>query len=627
MENGNRILQASGGHTIIVVGGGLISNKMFNIMAMLLTSPDFFGPYNISKLVINENEPEGKFGHHIAETGEIEINLQRHFDAACKNIQKEDDINSKYLSFRANLWYDLIFTLIHEGGHVLIWQDDSEEAKNRRLTEEGKKEIENDCNQLAKQTLMDLFRDYDCEPATIAEEPYFGARFMQFFIQNIKDKDTDWAIRQSIMIDSDFIHYDEDANDGVKTMKEWMRMCTEGELYDHENWEKDGEAIPNAAVNPAVMVASAEEAPEAPVETEATQTKEEALLPMVQEQPTQPKVETPTDTAPQTISNDPFAQAEDTAVMREITNSTGHLGGDDIGEGGEKGIEGYVQAEMQTTPMVAPVEQKVEEPVITKCANCQNDVPAKAQFCMFCGAKMGQTTACIFGKETVNLNAFPGPGSQAVADTSQQFVGGPNTAPAPTGVAGGGQRLYPQQTLRTNLPNHNMSLMEMRSILEEVFRRMHEHVFTKCGFQVCGAGTGANTGFNPSFAGNVLQPIPIGDIPGADKLIIGFDKKNQQTNRIMKNTAITDGTIAGWNTYKDKLPCYAIYINNNGTECRRQFMVQNPFKIPDGGTDYTATAKRAQQGHQISFVWDGADGLPRRRYLYKIENGVAEWLI
>ena len=582
MEESSRILQASAGHTVTVVGGNLISNKMFNIMAMVLTSPDFFGPFSINKVIISGNEPEGKFGHHYVGKGEITINLQKHFDSACKSIQKEDDVNAKYLSFRANLWYDLLFTLIHEGGHVLIWEDDTEGTKRRKLTEEGRKEIEEDCNRLAKETIMDLFRDYDCEPATIAEEPYFAARFMQFFIQNIQGGESDWAVRQSIMIDSDFVHYDENANMGVKTMKEWIRMCTEGEVYNHENWEKKGQSIPNAAVNPAVMVAGAAETP---VETKELQTKQEAPLPMVQEETqvaTQPEVATQPVEIPQTPTTNPFAQASDDVVMKEILASEGHVGSVDIGEGGEESMEGYVQAELQSAPVVKQkVEHKVEEPVITKCSNCQNDLPAKAQFCMFCGAKVDQTTVCVFDKENVNLNAFPGPGSQAVASTATQFVGGPTT-PAQTGGAGGAQQSFPRQILRTNLPNHNMNLMQMRGILAEVFNRIHNHVFTKCGFQVCGAGTGASQGYNPNFVGNVQEPIAIGDIPGADKLIIGCDKKNSQTGRIMKNSAITDGTISGWVTKNAQIPAYAIYINNNGMECRRQWMVQNPIQNTAG---------------------------------------------
>ena len=627
MEENNRILQASAGHAIIVVGGNLISDKMFNIISMALTSPDLFGPYTINKITFSENQPEGKFGQYSVEEGEIIINLQRHFDAACKSIQQEEDVIAKNLSFRANLWYDLLFTIIHEATHAVAWAVDADSVKEKRATEQGKKDLEDDCNELAKETLVDLFRDYDCEPATIAEEPFFGARFMQFFIQNIKDKDADWAIRQSIMIDSDFIHYDENVNAGLKTMKEWLRLTIPEEDAKHENWDKKGEMVPNAVVNPAVMVVGAETAEEQAVTT-AVQTKEEAPLPMVQEQ----KVEAqPTPLAeehsPKPIINDPFAQASDDAVMNEIANSVGHIGTGDLGEGAEESFEGYAQAEMQTqvAEEVKPVEHKVEEPVITKCSNCQNDLPAKAQFCMFCGAKVGQTTACVFGKENVNLNAFPGPGSQAVADTATQFVGGPTTPAQTTGVTGQ-QQTFPKQVLRTNLANHNMSLVDMQRILEEVYRRMHEHVFSKCGFQVCGVGTGADKGFNPNFVGNVLEPIPIGDIPGANKLIIGFDKKNTQSGRLMKNTAITDGTISGWCTKDKNLPTYAIYINNNGTECRRQFMVQNPFKIQYGGSDYTAPAKRAQQGNQISWVWDGQDGLTRRVYLYKTENGVAEWL-
>jgi len=254
--------------------------------------------------------------------------------------------------------------------------------------------------------------------------------------------------------------------------------------------------------------------------------------------------------------------------------------------------------------------EMVDQSFCSKC-NKQNDIGAK--FCNACGTPLATTSQLPLFTPGQNVAKAP---EQVVAD---QFIGGgTQTAAQPTNP--------PKfvQAMRTGLPNISMDIGTMKNILGEVYNRMHSHIFEKCGFQVCGTDTGVATGFNPAMIGNILQPISIADIPRATELIIGYDKSDPATGKTIMKVSATDGLIAGKIAKTNQLPMYAIYINNNGTECKRLIMAQNPFKTNANG--YTAPAEKAQQGNKISWVWDGGDGKQYRTWFYKNENSIAKWL-
>jgi hypothetical protein len=269
-----------------------------------------------------------------------------------------------------------------------------------------------------------------------------------------------------------------------------------------------------------------------------------------------------------------------------------------------------------------PIVEPKPEPVANTCVACNTVQPEGAKFCNNCGNTMAplKTGTADFIQKL--------PGTQQTAEPINPFIDGTmvNTGGATpattTGVQATGRKFT--QALRTGLPNIGMDVGTMKSILAEVYKRMHEHMFKKCGYQVCGAGTGVNEGFNPAMLGNILQPISIADIPRATELIVGYDKYDSTTGKTQMRVACADGLIAGKVSKSNKMPFYAIYINNNGTEQKRILMAQNPWKQNTNG--YSKTALEAQQGNQISWVWDAADGQKYRTWFHKIKNGIQEWL-
>lgn len=617
MEDAPRILQAKD-HTLEVYGGHLISNKFFNIVAMLSTSEAWYGEYPIKSITFSENKPEDKYGEFIPETGAITINLQRHFDATCKNVKSVDDVNAKYLSFRAGLWFDMLITFLHECFHCVARTTDAEGCKAAESDPQRKQAIEEDCTSAAQDTAFELFRDVDCEPCTISEEPFFGVRFMKFFVENIQEAGDDWAVRQSIMIDSEYIYYDEEDKDGLTTMREWLRCCEEGDPdANDERWDAKVRSIPNALVNPAVMVAGA---------TTTREAKEVAV---------RPEAEVPAVVAvEQTVAVvGEFVQAPDNAAMAELMDEA--IENAPVMEMESEVIQSIMMrktsAEAELAVPNATVVVEPEGGASKKCSGCQADLPEGAKFCMNCATAVDAVaTVCAFGGEAIKLNAFPAPQAQPAPTT--EFIT-PQALPvaAPEFITPGTAQPTSQkrwsQSLRNDLPNIGMNVVDMKRILGEVYNRMHTHCFTKCGFQVSGADTGNATAWNAAFAGNVLEPLNITDIPGATDLIIAIDKNNPATGKTIMKHPVGDGYISGKITKGDEpVPSYAIYINNNGIEQKRIFMVQKAFKQTPNG--YSVNSLKAQKGNQISWVWDGNDQLQSggRRWIYKIENGIAEWL-
>jgi hypothetical protein len=124
--------------------------------------------------------------------------------------------------------------------------------------------------------------------------------------------------------------------------------------------------------------------------------------------------------------------------------------------------------------------------------------------------------------------------------------------------------------------------------------------------------------------------VPIGDLihngRSASELVIACDKYNPGTQKNQLKQPVADGMVTGWVAKTSGVPHYALYLNNNGTEVRRIFSPQNPFSLNRMKSDYSENAFNAQNGNQISWVWIGnADG--SRTWYYKIENGLARWLV
>lgn len=581
----------TGSQPILVVGHHLVSQKMMDIVNYLLRDTDFGRMGGVEEFHFTENFPEGKFGAYDHKTKSVVINLQHHFDATAKAIRADKD-NTKYLSFRTMLWYDLLTTICHELFHGVAWSAGPAEMEKVMKDPEAKRAVCEDCNDNANEFLIELFRDFDVEAPPMAEEPFFGPRFMQFFINEIKDGGDEWAIRQNIMQENNFVYFDEERDDSIISMREWLRSCKDADPdFKDERWDAEPQSLKVAQI-------VAEEQAQADVIAEAK----------AQAKPVATDTEIPWKTD----------DIDDPELLMEMSM--------DITESAQKDAETVPTADElpapqmgAPTPHPSPNVQIADtvEPDGSVCLHCKLAVPPGGKFCCHCG-QPADTAPQVSTIQTIqNLGAVAQP-----------------TATAPPAAVQPVQPVQRQftQNLRTNLPDLQMSQETMRYLLEQVYIRMHNHCFTKCGFQTCGGQTGRAVGWDNQMVNNILEPIPIGDIVcpttgrRASELVIAYDKFNPQTNKNIMQTPIINGMISGWVAKTSGVPHYCIYVNNNGTEVRRIFSPQNAFSMNKPKTDYSENAKSAQNGAYISWVWIGnADGT--RTWYYKIENGSAKWLV
>ena len=659
---------------VTIIGSQLVSPKLLDITAYLLSDPEYFGKItSVKQISFGENVPEGKYGAFNTANGEVAINLQKHFDATVEKLKTDDNIHIKYLSFKSILWFDLITTMLHEFFHAEVC-DASPDTCEAALTDDTiREQIETDCISIASATIIDVFRDLDVEPPLMSTEPFFGTRYMQLFINEIKNGNEEWSIRQSIMHEKEYAFYDDNRDEGMKTMRSWMRTI-EGADPDHKDkrWDEDPHSI-QCVEKAAVLV---DEPLEELTEPEIVALVDDAVATL--DTTVVPAVEGPIEAgdvnavAGDVPPWDPATLDPDTAMVMsmdmeepaeeeaEYQNIYDVIAGARIPAQPGVDIVDPTSTIAHATSVVGPAGTKTWCPkcfdMFTTdaegkiCGNtgCGNtlvvalDPPAPAAVASV-ATELHTKPKCVCGSEVDETDRFCFSCGTSLVAAAPVVTGVPAAPPqavlpvfaAPQGVVPSpvipgaipGAPAAPQfkQNLRMGLPNINMDQATMRGILEEIYRRMHEHAFTKCGFQLCGGQTGQDAGFNPAFAGNILQPINIYDIPGALDLVIGLDINDNTTGKTRMNQPIVDGVISGKLTKKDQLPSYAIYINNNGIEQKRVFMVQNPFKIT--GSSYSSTALKAQAGHQISWVWDGADDLGgSRRWIYKTENQFAQWL-
>jgi hypothetical protein len=172
--------------------------------------------------------------------------------------------------------------------------------------------------------------------------------------------------------------------------------------------------------------------------------------------------------------------------------------------------------------------------------------------------------------------------------------------------------------------------MEAR-IMEEVYLRLHNFIYRKCGFSLPIKTNGLSdsiverirrsepSAFSPDKIGNIYKGVSINNIKGSKDMVIKhrvFDSNKLVVKPIIK------GKIAGFVTLSTGLPVFQITIKYFGQELTRILMPQNPWKsYPDTGY-YSKPAQEAQNGNQITWVINPDNNVPfNKRWIAKITNG------
>jgi len=194
---------------------------------------------------------------------------------------------------------------------------------------------------------------------------------------------------------------------------------------------------------------------------------------------------------------------------------------------------------------------------------------------------------------TMPAGATPGAGASWVNPVTAFMAGGAQ----PVTVAPGAGRTFAHEAPQQIAP-HGLSVEEQKLIMKTVNMRLFTHIFTKCGFNPMAPSSFEN-------AGAVYEPVPIGDIPNVNKLIVAMDTTNPDGSAAKKVPVTT--FLKGVVFSKTGLPGYWMWLNINGWLLKRTFVPQNPNKTNANGA--TAMAQAVRRGEAIAWmIADGATG-------------------
>lgn len=585
---------------VMIEGHELVSKKLIDIVTHILVNNEVQEYDCINSIIFSADLPEDKYGHYDTDTKNITINLQKQFVFAVETVKEDAEL--AYLSLRGHIWYGLLRTILHEICHAMAFAIDPE-----TMLGEDREAIEESIDEESAGHLSNLVRDYDMEPPEMADEPFFGPRYMEFHVKSIKENAEQWAINLDKSHATGFIWVHDDAV--CNTFREWFRASYNFEGDDA--WDKDPSPLIGAYINIVeekveAQVDTVEDKPAEAVEIEVQvsdvdETSKE-LVDIVQETVAEPialtnEVEPLTGIDAETMAllhmDDPdsveVVVQEPTVVVEPAPAVKLYAEGPGIGE---------------PVPVPELVQQELPLKVETAselCRSCNIVLTADAKFCASCGTSIVATP----------MPALPS------APLEVATVAHPQAAPQPAQFSSGARR-----EMRHDLPDHGHTAEQIRACVGEVLSRCYSHIFSKCGFL-----PGLNPSFAPELRNAIQEPVSVVGVPCVDQILIGMDSIDPLNGAFTWCVPAIGSMVRGKTTKNQGMPSYTLYFNFNGHEAKRLIIPQNQWKVSADGTQYSGPAQRAQQGAMIVWLIDGDDSTAGKKWRAKIENGSLEWMI
>jgi hypothetical protein len=581
---------------VAVHGTQLLSPKFLDILNHVLTRE----PWGIEVMMFSVDQPHAKYGLYSVSRKTVVINVGQHWESAIKLVKHDDH----YLSVRAHLWHNMLLSLFHECLHGKAYLVDFEATS--KMTDEDKEDMS---ETEARVELEQLVLNFDIEPSPMAEEPFFGTRYMQLFIDAIANGTETWAVRQNEMHDEKYLYLDEQNDVLVESFRDYLRGAFDTNRKD-KSWD---------TITPQVIAKYSVPLLEAPV-AEASPT---TIIVDEQGAAVVAAIEIVDDTLSEPLEMADKVGWEDEALEHLLGESHIHEG----------------PTATAAAPVAAQPLPTADPATCAFCGKCGANLVVGNAFCSGCGNPTTATATPIV--ETTPFTPWVEP---TVAPTPV-MAGAPTPGAIPmqpVGTAQQWQTAYnaPQQTheqnrriekLDTNLPPHALTGVEMSAIIREIYMRLYNFCFDKCGWQMPladsilqdTAGTLCRDGFHRDVRQACQGGISVADIPGATQLIYAY-RSYDHTGNLRKIPA--DGMIRGWVAKEAKIPMFNLYLNVNaplGEALKRVFIPQNPYKVKNG--KYTDTAMAAQRGERLAYIINGDDRLPDNdpgKYVADIKAGV-----
>jgi len=453
------------------------------------------------------------------------------------------------MSMRAYRWYNILLAIFHEIHHS------KEYAK---VISEGKlddfiwtDELENAAKEFAYQRLLDLAKEFDIEMPTNDEEPLYGLEFARFreALDPQDGKDDELSALQRRLYDEDIVASTiSEAGETVdmKSFKEFLRLTAPEEELNDPAWKSDTTSL----------LVNRDKLPEAVEQPEATIAQPVEQAPVVM--PTQ-------EAGAEAGAEAPMLIDPETGMPADIPNWEADqiVDEDTIVDIPPEGLPVYGEPAQPAQPVNQPTAPPIVMPT-TQAAVVQPQAPAAP----------------------ANNSGFVNPVMAAIN-------GAPGGVVQPTAgqPAGGGNSKAPQK-----IQPLNISVDEMKSIVQQVIMRLYMHIFTKCGFNPSDPG---GVGFaNPDA---VYEPVFIGDIPNANKVFLSMDVTDVEGKQV-RDVQIID-SIKGQVFSKSGLPGYWLHLNVGGYKMKRSIVPQNQNKTKKGQPGVlTYMAQKAREGWAVMWV-------------------------
>ncbi len=681
---------------IEVSGHHLVSKKLLEVTNHILTElpllKDAFeiSPDCISKIRFLPNfdglgeEHAHKFGLFIAEDGEIRVNLQIHFDSAASSLKEGN--NMELMCIRAHLWFSLLTTVWHEVMHAVTYAIDPEAT-----LDEDRETLEEIIAEQAMDELTKFVRDFECEPAAMADEPFYGTRFMEFFIREIKDNAEDWALAQNS------IHqYNERNNTNVlwkdeetvvASFRHWFKIA-----YNH-GWENDPAALVELKFSLATPTTTALEAPihtgdeDILNEVDASPFHDEGADPgavdrenLVNEEMLK-KVGDSMEGTIELPASEMIVDVEETAVLAErgkmleevvdvlvpaeeleyifeeivepvqeaVASAKRVYSPEEIAIARESAQEEInEQAIVEPSPEVIAAVEAIDEPVVIDDGEdydpgdfvdeqeaIQPDLPEfpspapPAEV----AAAIPATPPAISATGTQLPNA---PQSVVAATSEPTFAPGATPAPDATGTQLPASTTQVQQAAASAAGtgfNNRQALrtgLPNHNFTAEQMREMCEQVFIRCVnhiFAKCGWTPGGNPPFVPELRGAIMEPLSMAGIPGIENFLIGMDIVDPATGTYVINSP----TTAHAGMVKGKVT-QKQHLPSYTLYFNYNGMEIKRFIAPQNQWKINASghySAPAQAAQQgAQIAWImDGDDNSTNKWRAKVENGVVQWLV
>lgn len=569
---------------VAVIGHELVSKKALVVLGHCLTVPETLsadtGGHNVHLVVFRDDgTPVDKdrrplIGNCAPDTGSIAVNLDRIFEIACEEAGENTGE-----SLWACYWRQFILCLLHEIHHLNF-------LRGVDLHDAGLvKEEEELAEEWSISALFELAKNVDIEPGNYREFPHFAADAIRAIEEGAEQEegDAELAKEQKWMLENNIMHHL--AADGehpemtTHTFKQFCQIMAND--LDGEDWKKN-------------TILSG-------VEEESLESKIRAI-----DSTLSPATTDPTPTASPTAIADEVAAGMGANIPAGPGPSINFASMEDMEIPEPDGIdEGDPNMAMMGMMMGGnygpPLHEAVEDPSFPGPAYQPNPQPTPQPV-----STPTNTTFPVSGQ--------PAPQAPAAAPSNANFpVGGGSPAPQPAAPQGGFAVADQTSPVVDVYPKTGLSPQQTGEIVMGVYNKCYNHIFTHCGRKL-----NSDVGFD---APQMVNQMTI-ELTEQEKAVVVKMDCLDENDRWCPNMPTVNG-LRGSIMKNTKLPCYKLYINEDGQEKVRLLLPQNPAK-PGSYNGYSKPALQARGGSCIMYVMNGNDAEANatgKKFLLKCIDG------